>query len=203
MVRAFFALILLFLPLGAHADTAIFAGGCFWCVESDFESVPGVKEVTSGYAGGTRQNPTYRDHEGYAEAVLIDFDPSVVTYDRLVHLFFRSVNPTDPGGQFCDRGDSYRTGIFVRNAAQRAAAEAAKAEAQTHLSRQIVTPIETAGTFWPAEDYHQDYYKGENIVLTRFGPRHQSTAYRLYREACGRDQRVRELWGDDAPFAHH
>ncbi len=203
MVRIVLALMLLALPMAARAETAIFAGGCFWCVESDFESVPGVREVTSGYTGGTSQNPTYRRHSGHVEAVSIDFDPAVVSYERLVQMFFRSVDPLDAGGQFCDRGESYTTAIFVRNAAQRAAAEAAKAEAQAALGRRIVTPIRNAGTFWPAEDYHQDYYKGQNIVLTRFGPRRQAVAYKLYRDACGRDQRVHDLWGNAAPFASH
>ena len=197
------ALLLFLMPLAAKADTAIFAGGCFWCVEADFERLRGVREVTSGYTGGEVANPTYEAHPGHYEAVSIDFDPSVITYAQLLHAFFRSVNPTDSGGQFCDRGDAYRTAIFVLNDAQRRAAEAAKAEAQTHLSRQVVTPILEAGRFWPAEAYHQDYYKGDNIVLTRFGPRRQFVAYKLYRESCGRDRRVLELWGDAAPFVHH
>jgi peptide-methionine (S)-S-oxide reductase len=191
----------------AATEKAIVAGGCFWCVESDFESVPGVRGVVSGYTGGTLENPTYKQvsagKSGHYEAVEITFDPSKITYTQIIHLFFRSVNPTDPGGQFCDRGDSYRTAIFYLNEAQKTAAEAEKADAKAALGKKIVTPILPAVRFYPAEGYHQDYYKGTKIVLTRFGPRKQSTAYGLYRQACGRDKRVLELWGDAAPFAHH
>lgn len=193
-------------PMPAQAEKAYVAGGCFWCVESDFEGVPGVREVTSGYTGGTVDNPTYkqvsRGGTGHYEAVEIDFDPSQVSYEQLVGMFFRSVDPTDAGGQFCDRGDSYRTAIFVTDPAQRAAAEKAKTEAEAALGQTIVTPIVEAGAFWPAEDYHQDYYKGDGIILTRRGPKAQSDAYAFYREACGRDARVRQLWGDAAAFAH-
>ena len=182
----------------AGAETAIVAGGCFWCVESDFEQVQGVSEVVSGYTGGDLQNPTYRNHEGHFEAVEITFDPAVISYDELVAKFLRSVDVLDAGGQFCDRGDAYRTAIFVQNDAQRQAAKAAVAEAEKVLGAVIVTPVLDAGTFWIAEDYHQDYYKGTNIVLTRAGPKKQSNAYKFYREACGRDARVRELWGAEA-----
>ncbi|MCV2863298.1 peptide-methionine (S)-S-oxide reductase MsrA [Defluviimonas sp. WL0075] len=193
-------------PASAATETAIVAGGCFWCVESDFESVPGVREVISGYTGGTVDNPTYkqvsRGGTGHYEAVEIRFDDSKVSYGHLMELFFRSIDPTDAGGQFCDRGDSYRTAIFVKNAEQRAAAEAAKAEAEAALGQKIVTPILDASPFWQAEDYHQDYYKGSSIVLTRRGPKVQSSAYEFYREGCGRDARVKELWGAAAPFVH-
>lgn len=186
-------------------QTAVVAGGCFWCVESDFEKVEGVQDVVSGYTGGTTDNPTYDTIKGsgHYEAVQITYDAETVSYDQLLHLFFRSVDPTDSGGQFCDRGDSYRTAIFVSNPAQRASAEASKADAQRALGQQIVTPILDAATFYPAEAYHQDYYKGQSIVLTRRGPKRQSDAYTFYREACGRDARVSALWGDDAPFVHH
>ncbi|MFN4157084.1 MAG: peptide-methionine (S)-S-oxide reductase MsrA [Gemmobacter sp.] len=203
MIRAVLALMLLAGP--AMADKAYVAGGCFWCVEADFEKVPGVREVISGYTGGTTRNPTYEQvtakGTGHYEAVEIDYDPARISYAEILHLFFRSVNPTDAGGQFCDRGDSYRTAIFVSNAAERAAAEAAKAAAGKALGKTIVTPILEAGRFWPAEDYHQDYYKGRNIVLTRGGPKRQSEAYKFYRASCGRDQRLRELWGADAVFS--
>jgi len=190
----------------ARADTLTVAGGCFWCVESDFESVPGVRGVVSGYTGGKTKNPTYKQvtagGTGHYEAVQIQFEPSKVSVDTLLNLFFRSVDPTDAGGQFCDRGDSYRTAIFVSNAAQRAAAEAAKAEAGSALGRKIVTPILAASKFYKAEDYHQNYYKGSKIVITRFGPVKQSTAYKKYRAGCGRDARVKKLWGSAAPFVH-
>lgn len=187
--------------------TMVVAGGCFWCVEADFEKVPGVTEAVSGYTGGTLENPSYREvtrgGTGHYEAVEITYDPSEVSYRELLDLFFRSVDPTDAGGQFCDRGESYRTAIFVADAEERAAAEAAKAEAQAALGQEIVTPILDAAPFYLAEDYHQDYYKSdERLAVTSVGiavPK--SVAYQRYREGCGRDARVRQLWGMEAPFA--
>jgi peptide-methionine (S)-S-oxide reductase len=173
----------------AEVQKAVVAGGCFWCVESDFEDVPGVLDAVSGYTGGASQNPTYKDHEGHFEAVEITFDGAVISYEDLISKFLRSVDVLDAGGQFCDRGDSYRTAIFVQD-------EVAKAEAA--LGQGIVTPVLDAGTFWIAEDYHQDYAKGTGIVLTRAGPKSQANAYKFYRRACGRDARVRELWGAQA-----
>nr|WP_321249911.1 peptide-methionine (S)-S-oxide reductase MsrA [uncultured Ruegeria sp.] len=189
----------------AGTETLTVAGGCFWCVESDFESVPGVTGAVSGYTGGTVDNPTYkqvtRGGTGHYEAVQITFDPSRVSRETLLNMFFRSVDPTDAGGQFCDRGDSYRTAIFVSNTGEKALAEKAKSSAQSALGQTVVTPILNASTFYPAEKYHQDYYKGDKLVLTRFGPKRQSSAYKAYRNACGRDARVKQLWGSDAPFA--
>ncbi|MFU1478337.1 peptide-methionine (S)-S-oxide reductase MsrA [Roseovarius sp. C7] len=180
------------------------AGGCFWCVEADFESVPGVSEVVSGYTGGTVKNPGYKQvtggNTGHYEAVQIHYDPARVSRDTLLSMFFRSIDPTDAGGQFCDRGASYRSAIFVSDPAERAAAEAAKQAAAKALGQKIVTPILPAATFYTAEDYHQDYYKGTKLVLTRGGPKSQSKAYKFYREGCRRDQRVKELWGSAAPF---
>ena len=188
-------------------QTAVVAGGCFWCVESDFEKVSGVIDVVSGYTGGTTVNPTYKSisasDTGHYEAVEITYDADVVTYAQLLHAFFRSVDPTDAGGQFCDRGNSYRTAIFVSNAEEKRIAQAAKTGAQRDLGRQIVTPILDAATFYDAEGYHQDYYKGRSIVLTRRGPKSQADAYAFYRNACGRDARVSQLWGDAAPFVNH
>ncbi len=199
-------LALTFMPGLAAAETAIVAGGCFWCVESDFESVPGVKSAVSGYTGGTTANPTYKDvgagGTGHYEAVKISFDTGKVSYAKLMDLFFRSIDPTDAGGQFCDRGESYRTAVFVQDAGQRAAAEAAKAGAEAALGQKIVTPILDAATFYKAEDYHQNYYKGQGIVVTRRGPKVQSEAYAFYRNACGRDARIKQLWGASAPFTH-
>jgi peptide-methionine (S)-S-oxide reductase len=190
----------------AATEKAVVAGGCFWCVESDFEAVPGVIEVVSGYAGGSLKNPTYKQvgagGTGHYEAVEITYDPARISYDQLLRLFLRSVDPTDAGGQFCDRGDSYRTAIFAASPQEKAAARAALDEAGQALGTKVVTPVLPAGRFWPAEDYHQDYYKGQNVVLTRAGPKKQANAYKFYREACGRDQRVKELWGNDAAFAH-
>jgi peptide-methionine (S)-S-oxide reductase len=206
MLRLILAFFLLTGPALAATETAIVAGGCFWCVESDFESVPGVKSVVSGYTGGTTKNPTYKQvtkgGTGHYEAVEIKFDPAKISYAKIIELFFRSVDPTDAGGQFCDRGDSYRTAIFAKSAAQRAAAEEAKAAAQSALGKKIVTPIVNAGQFYTAEAYHQDYYKGTSLVLTRRGPKKQSEAYKFYRNACGRDKRVKQLWGNAAPFTH-
>ncbi len=182
----------------------VVAGGCFWCVEADFERVQGVKEAVSGYTGGTTANPTYKDvtrgGTGHYEAVKITYDSGIVDRARLYDLFFRSIDPTDAGGQFCDRGQSYATAIFVSNAAERAAAENAKAQAEAELGRKIVTPILNAKAFYDAEEYHQDYYKGTKRVLTRFGAISQKDAYKRYREGCGRDARIRDLWGSNAPF---
>ena len=165
-------------------ETAYFAGGCFWCVEADFEKLDGVSEVVSGYTGGHLQNPTYRNHEGHIEAAEIRYDPSVVSYRQLTDHLFRTIDPLDDGGQFCDRGHSYTTAIFVKSIEEREAAEAAKAEAEKVLGEPVVTPIREFDRFWIAEDYHQDYYKKN--------PRR----YKYYRSSCGRDRRVKELWGE-------
>jgi len=182
----------------------VVAGGCFWCVEADFEKVRGVLGAVSGYTGGTTANPTYKEVSrggtGHYEAVKITYDSAQVSAGQLYDMFFRSVDPTDAGGQFCDRGESYRTAIFVSDAGEKAAAEQAKAEAQSALGQTIVTPILQAATFYEAEDYHQDYYKSDDLILSRFGPISKAKAYVRYRDACGRDQRVRQLWGSDAPF---
>lgn len=182
----------------AEVQKAVVAGGCFWCVESDFEQLKGVTDVISGYTGGSSQNPTYEDHEGHYEAVQITFDPAVISYEDLIAKFLRSVDVTDAGGQFCDRGNAYRTAIFALDGTQKAAAQAAVAEAEKALGQKVVTPVKAATTFWKAEEYHQDYYKGTDIVLTRRGPKSQSSAYKFYRESCGRDARVKELWGSQA-----
>ena len=190
-----------------ETETIVVAGGCFWCVESDFESVEGVSEVVSGFAGGTVENPTYKEvvrgGTGHYEAVEITYDPAVVSERALFDLFLRSIDPLDAGGQFCDRGDSYRTAIFAADEAEREAAEAAIAEAEAELGAEIVTPVLGAAPFYPAEEYHQDYYRSDDIILTRFGPSSKATAYGRYRSACGRDDRVAEVWGPDAPFVKH
>jgi peptide-methionine (S)-S-oxide reductase len=133
--------------------------------------------------------------------VEITYDPSVVSFAAIVDMFLRSVDPTDAGGQFCDRGDSYRTAIFVNGPEERQIAEAAVAEAERALGRDVVTPVLDETRFYEADGYHQDYYKSDDIILTRFGPRSKESAYKLYRDACGRDDRVRELWGSEALFA--
>ncbi len=181
------------------------AGGCFWCVEADFEKVRGVSNVVSGYTGGTTRNPTYKQvtggNTGHYEAVEITYNPNIVSRDRLYDLFFRSIDPFDDGGQFCDRGASYRPAIFVDSAADRRAAEAAKARAEEALGRTVVVPILDAKRFYKAEGYHQDYYKSTEKTLTRFGYIDRADAYARYRKGCRRDQRVREVWGAAAPFA--
>ncbi|QCO56566.1 peptide-methionine (S)-S-oxide reductase MsrA [Pseudorhodobacter turbinis] len=190
----------------AETEKAIVAGGCFWCVEADFESVDGVKSVVSGYTGGSTKNPTYKEvgrgNTGHFEAVEITFDNAKISYAKVLEMFLRSVDPLDAGGQFCDRGDVYRTAIFPLNDTQKAIAVSEKEKANQALGRDVVTPILAAQTFYIAEDYHQDYYKGSNLVLTRGGPKKQSEAYKFYREGCGRDARVKEVWGNAAPFAH-
>ena len=189
----------------AETQELVVAGGCFWCVEADFEKVRGVIGAESGFAGGTVKNPTYREvtrgGTGHLEAVRIRFDPAQVTLADLLHLFLRSIDPTDAGGQFCDRGESYTTAVFVSDPAEKMVVQAAIDAASKALGQNVVTPVRALDTFWPAAVYHQDYYKSAGIVLTRFGPRTKSSAYSLYRKACGRDARVRDLWGDAAPFA--
>lgn len=205
-IVAFIVFLLAALPATAKTETAILAGGCFWCVESNFESLAGVKEVVSGFIGGSADDATYEQvssgDTGHYEAVKILFDPAKVSYRRILDLFFRSSDPLDAGGQFCDRGKTYRTAIFVLSPAQRADALAAKADAEAALGQKVATEILNAGTFFDAEAYHQDYYKGTRIVLTRRGPMRQSNAYEFYRKSCGRDARVKELWGGQAAFLH-
>ncbi|MFG6589830.1 peptide-methionine (S)-S-oxide reductase MsrA [Sulfitobacter sp. 1A12157] len=190
----------------AETEVLTVAGGCFWCVEADFESVKGVKEAVSGFAGGRTKNPTYKEvtggNTGHYEAVQIQFDPDVVSRKTLLDLFFRSIDPTDAGGQFCDRGESYRTAIFAGSPTQKSAAEAAKAEAQAALGTKVVTPILGDAPFYPAEDYHQDYYKSsDRLAFSSVGVAvKKSVAYKRYRKGCGRDARVKQLWGSAAPF---
>ena len=171
-------------------ETAIFAGGCFWCVESDFDAIPGVVETVSGYTGGILPNPTYKqvsaDETGHREAVQITYDPGKVGYDELLTAFWHSVDQTDADGQFCDRGESYTTAIFVADEEQRQLAQASKQAAEEELGTTIATTIEPAGPFFAAEDYHQDYYQKNPL------------RYRFYRWRCGRNQRVEEVWGEHA-----
>jgi peptide-methionine (S)-S-oxide reductase len=174
----------------AGSKVAIFAGGCFWCVESDFDKVSGVISTTSGYIGGNAKSANYKrvsaGGTGHYEAVKIVYDPGKVTYDRLLHVFWRSVDPTDAGGQFCDRGASYKTGIFIASEAERKIALASKQKAMTALGKRIVTPVIKAGAFYKAEGYHQNYYTRNPI------------RYKVYRYGCGRDARIKSLWGSQA-----
>ncbi|MCY4007078.1 MAG: peptide-methionine (S)-S-oxide reductase MsrA [Rhodobacteraceae bacterium] len=190
----------------AATDSVILAGGCFWCVESDFDSVTGVTATTSGYTGGTSSNPSYKSvsagRGGHYEAVKVEFDPAQVSLRTLLDKFWRSIDVTDDGGQFCDRGHSYRTAVFVQDDQQRKQAAASKAAAETVLGVPFVTQILDASEFYPAEKRHQNYHLGTNRVVTRFGVIQQADAYKRYRKGCGRDRRVRELWGKEAAFAH-
>lgn len=171
---------------GAQA-TAIFAGGCFWCTEADFDKVPGVISTTSGYIGGKTANPTYKavsaGGTGHAEAVKIVYDPAKVTYRQLVAHYWRTVDPTVKDRQFCDTGDQYRTAIFVASTTERSVAEETKQQVAAKLKTTIHTEIADAGTFYPAEDYHQDFHTKN------------PAKYKFYRWNCGRDQRLEQLWG--------
>jgi peptide-methionine (S)-S-oxide reductase len=169
---------------------ATFAGGCFWCMEPPYDELDGVLATTSGYSGGKKADPTYQEVSaggtGHAEVVQITYDPAKVSYEELLEVFWRNVDPLDAGGQFCDRGDQYRTGIFVHDEEQRRLAEASKRalEDSGRFEEPIVTEITTASAFYPAEDYHQDYYEKNPI------------RYKFYRWNCGRDQRLAEVWGE-------
>ena len=177
-------------PRPAHVERAIFAGGCFWSAETDIEHVPGVIEAVSGFTGGNVPNPSYEQVSaggtGHVEAVLVTFDPARISYGQLVRRFFRTIDPTDAEGQFCDRGSNYRTAIFAMNPVQEREAQAARAEANRILHGRVVTPIRHSGTFYRAEAYHQDY------------ARRNPVAYGMYRRGCGRDARLREVWGAEA-----
>jgi peptide methionine sulfoxide reductase msrA/msrB len=177
------------IPIGTR--TAAFAGGCFWCTESDFEKIDGVLEVVSGYTGGHNEKPTYEavctGATGHYEAVLVYYDPEKVSYEELLDAFWRNVDPTDHGGQFVDRGTQYRSAIFYQDETEKKAAEASKEalEKSGRFSRPIVTQILKADHFYPAENYHQNFYKGN------------PTRYRLYRYNSGRDQFLKTIWKKD------
>ena len=174
----------------ARADTAVFAGGCFWCMEKPFETLDGVYAVTSGFSGGTVPNPTYDQVStkttGHYEVVEVVYDPTVVPYDTLLQVYWHTVDPLDDGGQFCDRGSPYRPAIFVRTPAERAAAEATKATLDARFDAPVVVPVLEAAPFYAAEAYHQDFY------------RTNAAHYQRYRAGCRRDARLRQLWGDAA-----
>jgi peptide-methionine (S)-S-oxide reductase len=180
-------------PAPAATAIATFAGGCFWCMEPPYDALDGVLETISGYTGGQLERPSYEQVSaggtGHYEAVQIRFDPQRVSYEKLLEVFWRNVDPTDAGGQFCDRGDQYRSAIFVHDDAQRAAADASLRahEASGRFPAPLATRILPAATFWPAEAYHQDYYR-ENPIR-----------YRFYRKSCGRDARLEKVWGKAPP----
>jgi len=183
-------------PLHAASGQALatFAGGCFWCMEKPFEAVPGVSAVISGYTGGRVKDPTYeqvsRGGTGHAEAIQIHYDPAMVSYDDLLEIFWRQIDPTDAGGQFVDRGDQYRSEIIVHDALQRSAAEASRAAlaASGRFDKPIVTPITDASVYYGAEEYHQDYYKKS------------FEDYHRYRNGSGRDQYIERVWGEDQGY---
>ena len=178
-------------PLSDARAEAYFAGGCFWCLEADFDKLEGVVETISGYTGGDVENPTYKQvtykNTGHYEAVKVVYDPETVAYSELVDYFWRHIDPTDGGGQFCDRGFSYQTGIFPANAAEAEIARQSREEINTSgvLANPIATEIADFKTFWPAEGYHQDYYLKNRLHYAR------------YRRGCGRDQRVAEVWSGE------
>ncbi|MFB0950484.1 MAG: peptide-methionine (S)-S-oxide reductase MsrA [Halioglobus sp.] len=172
-------------PVMADSATAIFAGGCFWCMEADYEKQAGVTGVISGFTGGTLPNPTYSgNHQGHFEAVEVTYDPAIVDYAELLDVFWKNVDPFDNQGQFCDKGPSYRSAIFPGSESEKVLAEQSKAKVAARFRGQTVyTEIRDRGRFWPVEEYHQDYYLKNPV------------RYKYYRWNCGRDQRLEQLWG--------
>jgi len=176
-------------PAKGKLETAVFAGGCFWCMEAPFDQLSGVVSVTSGYTGGNKKNPTYKEVSaggtGHAEAVQIVYAPAIISYEKLLTVFWHNIDPTVKNRQFCDSGDQYRSAIFYNSEEQQSLALQSKAalDKTKPFKEPIVTEIVQAGEFYPAEDYHQHYYKKNPI------------RYKYYRNGCGRDQRLRELWG--------
>lgn len=173
-----------------NTKSAVFAGGCFWCIESDFEKLDGVIEAESGYTGGNKETADYKTvsytETGHYEAVRVDYNPDKISYSELVEYFWKHIDPTDPDGQFCDKGSSYRSAIFYGNEEEQMIAENSLAalELNKPFNDDIVTPLLMASPFYRAEEYHQDYYKKNPI------------RYRVYRTGCGRDRRVAQLWGE-------
>lgn len=175
-------------PVMADSATAIFAGGCFWCMESDYEAQPGVTGVVSGFTGGTLKNPTYSgNHQGHFEAVEVTYDPAIITYSELLDIFWQNIDPFDNQGQFCDKGFSYRSAIFPGSQSELDLAERSKTDVAMRFDGQeIYTEIRNRSTFWPVEDYHQNYYLKNPV------------RYKYYRWNCGRDQRLEQIWGNKA-----
>lgn len=172
---------------GTETAKAVFAGGCFWSVELLFDKVDGVVSTVSGFTGGTKKNPTYDEvvagTTGHAEAVQVTYDPKKVSYEKLLDVFWRNIDPLTPNGQFCDFGNQYRTAIFYNQETQKRLAEKSKTALQSRFKQPIVTEIVAASRFYPAEDYHQDFHL------------RNPARYQLYRAACGRDRRLQEVWG--------
>jgi peptide-methionine (S)-S-oxide reductase len=174
-------------PAAAATETAVFAGGCFWCIHAEYEQTDGVVKVLSGYTGGRTQNPTYEQIStgttGHIEAVEVVFDPAKVTYEKLLDIFWGNIDPTDADGQFCDKGSQYRAGIFYTSDAQKAAAEHSLKTVDEKLETPVAAFIRPAVKFWPAEEYHQSYYKKNQL------------RYNLYKQSCGRTETLEEIWG--------
>jgi peptide-methionine (S)-S-oxide reductase len=168
----------------ADTKTAIFAGGCFWCMEAAFDEVTGVTETISGYAGGTKPNPTYGSHEGYVEAVKVTYDPSKVTYAQLLEDYWHNIDPFDASGQFCDKGPAYHTVIFTSDDQEKALAEKTKQEIADKYKQKVATQIRPTTTFTAAEEYHQNYHNLNPV------------SYKYYKWNCGRAQRLADIWGD-------
>jgi peptide-methionine (S)-S-oxide reductase len=183
-------LLLILVPSSARAAEAYFAGGCFWCEETAFEGQPGVSAVISGYTGGQKVNPSYEEVSaggtGHAESVKVVFDPKKISYTRLLEIYWHNVDPFSAGGQFCDRGNQYRPAIFYLDDAQKKAAEESKRAVEKQLGKPVAVEITKAGPFYAAEEYHQDFYKKN------------PDRYHSYRLGCGRDARLKEVWGANA-----
>ena len=169
-------------PAQGGQKTAVFAGGCFWSMEYELEKLPGVVDVVVGYAGGSKPNPNYRNHAGYLEAVRVTYDPAKTSYAQLTDGFFHHIDPTDPNGQFCDQGHSYRTAIFVADAEERAAAERVKAQVAKALGQPVATEIRPATKFWMGEAYHQDFAEKN------------PGRYQAYKIGCGRERALKAVW---------
>ena len=181
-------------PGSAQMAKATFAGGCFWCMEPPYDELEGVISTISGYIGGTKKNPTYEEVSagttGHAEVVQVTYDPRRVTYQKLLDVFWRNIDPLTADAQFCDSGSHYRSAIFYHDETQKGLAEKSKKSLQKRFKQPIVTEIAPATEFYPAEDYHQDYYKKNPV------------RYKIYRYGCGRDQRLNELWGSEKTSSH-
>ena len=192
-MKYLFSLIITFLlfvnPITTLAEEVILAGGCFWCLEHDLESLTGIKSAQSGYSGGSLQNPTYENHDGHQEVVLIDYDPQLVSLPEILRLYLRNIDPFDEGGQFCDRGDSYKPVIFFEDSKEENFAKNALISASKELNvplEKISVELKSKKQFWLAEDYHQDFAEKNELK------------YKFYRFSCGRDQKLDKLWGDKA-----
>jgi len=176
-------------PLNTFAEDLILAGGCFWCLEHDLESLKGINSVQSGYSGGSLQNPTYENHDGHQEVVLVNYDSKLVSFPDILRLYLRNIDPLDGKGQFCDRGDSYRPVIFFKDSVEEKEAQDALAYAANELGvplEKISVELKSRGLFWVAEEYHQNFAERNEIK------------YKFYRFSCGRDQKLDKLWGDNA-----